>query len=148
MKPPAMGAGQPAMKGEKPMAKNFGVGSVLPASPGAMIPGAPAAGGHIPKPAGGVKTMVERAAARMQPGGAVGQVFHGQPGGHVTAPPIAGGAKPAQGVQTMVERVASRMPQKPAGGSKLPGQHLFAPPPAAHPAAQPAMGKAEKKHRK
>lgn len=102
MKPPAMGAGAPAMKAELTKA------------------------GPPPIPAAAHKPAVISSAPNPmhQPGGMVGMSVKGTmglPAGHGA---VSGGLpKPAAGVKTMVERVASRMPQ--AGGSKLPGAHLF-----------------------
>ncbi len=78
-KPPAMGAGQPSLKAEKPMVKNFGPGSVLHGSPGAVMGAGPVHGG-LPKPAAPVKTMVERIAAKVPQGPSL-------PGSHLFSKP-------------------------------------------------------------
>jgi hypothetical protein len=139
-----MGAGSPQVKSE---IKKWEPGTTLNAKPAPQLPKAPAqagsfslspapelAGNKPAAPAQGVKTMTERAAGRMQPGGATGQVFSGQNLGPPVHGQAVGGLPAPAKAQTMVERVASRMPQggtalsptAPQRSVSLPGSHLFA----------------------
>lgn len=74
-------------------------------------------------------------AAPLAPGAILPATPGAVPGVGAAAP------KPAQGVQTMAERVASKMPTKAqaTSGLKLPGEHLFAGPPAAAGTKAPAV---------